>query len=88
MSDMSLHCQASIKAQRVSIQLIALFIFSWRHRTSSGNVLRMALQEAHKCGALGTLDSSEDPSGEKGEGEQLVWAMSLAIPDCDEPCGE
>ena len=22
------------------------------------------------------------------EGGWLVWAMSLAIPDCDDPCGE
>ena len=28
------------------------------------------------------------PQGEKGEGEWLVWAMSLAVPDCNDLCGE
>ena len=48
----------------------------------------MALGEAHECRALGTLNSSGAPSGEEEEGDQLVWAMSSAIPDCDDPCGE
>ena len=88
MSDMSLHCQVSSKPQRVSIQLMALFISSWRCRTSSGNVLRRVLGEAHKCGALEILVSSGAPGREEVEGECLVWAMSLAIPDCDDPCWE
>ena len=40
------------------------------------------------CKALGVLISSWAPGGEEGEGEQLVWAMSLAVPTCDDPCGE
>ena len=55
---------------------------------SSGNVLRRALGETHNCEALGILVSSGAPGGEEGEGEWLVWAMSSAIPDCDDPCGE
>ena len=58
MSDMSLYHWASSEAWRVSIQLIALFISSWRCRTLSGYVLKMSLGEACECGALGTLVSS------------------------------
>ena len=72
----------------MSIQLIALFISSWRCRPSSGNVLKMTLGEAHECGALGTLVSSGTPGREDGEGEWLVCTMSLALPDYDDPCEE
>ena len=48
----------------------------------------MALGEAHGCGALGTLVSSGAPGREDEKGEWHVWTMLLAIPDCDDPCGE
>ena len=53
-----------------------------------GNVWRRALGETHECEALAILVSSGGPGWEEGEGDQLVWAMSSAIPDCDDPCGE
>ena len=85
---MSLCWWASSEAWRVSKQLIALFISSWRCSTSLGKVLKMALGETHICEAMGILVASEVPGmGDRG-GEQLVWAMSSAMPAYDDSYGE
>ena len=48
----------------------------------------MALGEAHEGEALGTLVASEVPGMGDREDEQLVWAMLLAMPVCNDSYGE
>ena len=50
--------------------------------------MELALGEAHDCEVLGTVVPSGVPGMGDGEGEWLVWAMSLAVPTCDGCCGE
>ena len=50
--------------------------------------MQLALGEAHDCEAVGTLVASGIPGMGDREGEQLVQAMLLAVPACDDSCGE
>ena len=50
-----------------------------------GKVLKVALGEAHEGGTLGTLVASGVSGRGDGEGEWLVWAVSLAMSACDDP---
>ena len=50
--------------------------------------MEWALEEAHDGEALGTLVASVAPGRGDREGEWLVWAISSAVPTCDDSCGE
>ena len=58
------------------------FISSWRCSTLSGRVIEFA------CDWMGVGLPSLSRVPGMGEGEQLEWAMTSAVPACDDSCGE